>query len=398
MISKIIIENFKSVQSLEMEIGRFNAIIGENGSGKTNLLEAIAMAAAASQKKLDHEFLASRGIRVTEPKLMRSGFKMENTERAISVVVHFNSGKINVFTLLNENTNFSQWEEAFNSVYLKIIKLIIQKKSPINNGAELEFLSQSEQNLLKNFSPGIEREIEKLDTPLQDYLKTEVGLKLFSSILTPPFDFLIFCPENSALRNFYQEGQIQPLGIHGEGLFRLLTVFAEKGKPLQELKECLQFIDWFDDFEIKGSQFGERSLFIKDRFLDDELSYFSQRSANEGFLYLMFYFSLFISEDTPKFFAIDNIENALNPKLCRKLMPLLFKLAEKYDKQVIFTTHNPAILDGLDLKKDEQRLFVARRNKLGHTKMNRVPTKDNLGMKLSEAFMEGHLGGIPTHF
>jgi len=215
------------------------------------------------------------------------------------------------------------------------------------------------------------------------------------------FDFLIFCPENSALRNFYQEGQIQPLGIKGEGLFRLLTVFAEQGEPLQELKENLQLIDWFDDFEIRGSMFGERSIFIKDRFLDDEMAYFSQRSANEGFLYLMFYFALIISPDTPKFFAVDNIENALNPKLCRKLIPLLYKLAEKYDKQVIFTTHNPAILDGLDLKDDQQRLFVARRNKLGHTKINRVEYKTALNghsMKLSEAFMEGHLGGIPTHF
>ena len=131
------------------------------------------------------------------------------------------------------------------------------------------------------------------------------------------------------------------------------------------------------------------------------LAYFSQRSANEGFLYLMFYFALFISPDTPSFFAIDNIENALNPKLCRKVMPLLFKLAEKHNKQVIFTTHNPAILDGLDLNNENQRLFVARRNKLGHTKLNPIQPKTALNghaMKLSEAFMEGYLGGIPTHF
>ena len=76
-------------------------------------------------------------------------------------------------------------------------------------------------------------------------------------------------------------------------------------------------------------------------------------------------------------------------------------LGDLFKRKVIFTTHNPAILDGLDLKNDQQRLFVARRNKLGHTKINRVQPKAVLNghaMKLSEAFMEGHLGGIPTHF
>jgi hypothetical protein len=36
----------------------------------------------------------------------------------------------------------------------------------------------------------------------------------------------------------------------------------------------------------------------------------------------------------------------------------LVDLAGRHGKQVIFTTHNPAILDGLDLKDDEQRLLV----------------------------------------
>lgn len=85
MIQTIHIKNFKSIQDLNLDIGRFNVIIGENGSGKTNFLEAIAMAAAASNNKLDHEFLASRGIRVTEPQLMRSGFDIESTKSGITL-------------------------------------------------------------------------------------------------------------------------------------------------------------------------------------------------------------------------------------------------------------------------------------------------------------------------
>lgn len=398
MIENIKIENFKSVQSLEMELGRMNIIIGENGSGKTNILEAIAMASAASQDKLDHEFLASRGIRVTEPELMRSGFDIGNTDKFINIHADTKTSTFNSFLLSNENKQFSKWVSVIPLFKLEIIKTLLTS----DNNKEIE----TTENLLLEIDETKYNDLISQSREFRQESKGDLMLEKTTNIFLEKFkqnqfDFLIYCPENSALRNFYQEGQIQPLGIKGEGLFRLLTVFAEQGEPLQELKENLQLIDWFDDFEVKGNMFGERSILIRDRFLDDELAYFSQRSANEGFLYLMFYFALFISPDTPKFFAVDNIENALNPKLCRKLIPLLFKLAEKHDKQVIFTTHNPAILDGLDLKNDQQRLFVARRNKLGHTKINRVEYKAALNghaMKLSEAFMEGHLGGIPTHF
>jgi len=111
---------------------------------------------------------------------------------------------------------------------------------------------------------------------------------------------------------------------------------------------------------------------------------------------------LFISENTPKFFAIDNIDASLNPKLCSQLMKELVELAKKYNKQVIFTTHNPAILDGLNLDDEEQKLLVIYRNKLGHTKARYVdkpePLEGQEPVKLSEAFLRGYIGGIPRNF
>ncbi len=135
--------------------------------------------------------------------------------------------------------------------------------------------------------------------------------------------------------------------------------------------------------------------------MDENLA-FDQKSSNEGFLFLLFYFALFISDDTPEFFAIDNIDASLNPKLCRQLIKELVKLAEKYDRQVIFTTHNPAVLDGLNLDDDEQRLFVIYRNKSGYTKAKRIlkpkPLDGQKPVKMSEAFLRGYIGGLPKNF
>lgn len=217
-------------------------------------------------------------------------------------------------------------------------------------------------------------------------------------------DFLIYSPENSALRIFQAEGQILPLGIKGEGLFAHLKALAasEHRDKLEEIIEKLTLIDWFEGFELPEDLApGERSIRIRDRYLA-EGALFDQRSANEGFLFLLFYFTLLVSPDTPRFFAIDNIDTSLNPKLCSALTRELVDLAKKHDKQVILTTHNPAILDGLDLHDDEQRLFVVSRNQHGHTRAHRVspPQSVNgeLPMKLSEAFLGGYIGGLPKNF
>ena len=86
MIRKVRIENYKSIPSLTLDLRRLNVLIGANGSGKSNILEAIALASAAAQNKLDNEFLISRGIRVTETRFMRSAFGKLPPGEAIQIL------------------------------------------------------------------------------------------------------------------------------------------------------------------------------------------------------------------------------------------------------------------------------------------------------------------------
>ena len=55
MITEFKIENYKSVEKLTINLGRVNVFIGENGCGKSNILEAITLTSAATQDKLDNE-------------------------------------------------------------------------------------------------------------------------------------------------------------------------------------------------------------------------------------------------------------------------------------------------------------------------------------------------------
>ena len=64
MITNINIKNYKSVVDVNLPLGLFNLLIGANGCGKSNILEGIALGAAASSDKLEYEYFANRGIRI----------------------------------------------------------------------------------------------------------------------------------------------------------------------------------------------------------------------------------------------------------------------------------------------------------------------------------------------
>ncbi len=359
MIEKIHIQNFKSIYDLEIEVGKVNLFIGENGSGKSNLLEALVFVSASDLNKLDNEFLFSRGIRVTEPTLMRSAFDDYNEDENIEIVIKYDNLE-KEYSFFNRNTNYSMWEDD-NANY-------------INN----ELLnSKLEGNSL---------------------------IECIAILNTKLFNFVIYSPENTALRTFEKEGQIQPLGINGEGLLKLLKVINnyEDRSHIKTIIKSLQLFNWFEDVEILSDlSSNENRIIIKDKYLYQE---FDQRSTNEGFLFILFYVTMMVAKETPKAFAIDNIDASLNPKLCTKLMTILIDLAKKYDKQIFLTTHNPAILDGIDLNDEEQKLFVVSRNKQGHTRMKNITLEDkpksSTGdpLKLSEAFLRGYLGGLPKGF
>src|SRR5438067_2182894 len=410
MISEITIQNFKSVEDLTLPLGRVTVLIGENGSGKSNILEAIAFLGAAAANKLDTEFLVSRGIRVTDAALMRSAFPPRNVHplsdaNAIHLTARNGNSAAADFRLtpLPQKEGVPGWM-SFPRRPEPDVSSSLLKTTP---ASEVEKVRKLVEDSLKGAVP------ERFNTK-NDLVDDIVGQLLLAEKINQQNleaeqrlglgSFLIYSPENTALRRFEQEGQIQPIGIRGESLFKMLQTFGSKDNVprLIELKHCLELTGWFLDFRIPENLApGEFRLLIYDRFVGEKVT-LDQRSANEGFLFLLFYFSLFLSPLTPHLFAIDNVDASLNPSLCAALMARLCELAAKYDKQVLVTTHNPALLDGLNLADSEQRLFAVSRNEDGKTAIRRIqppkPREGEAPLKLSHAFLRGLIGGLPKNF
>lgn len=393
MITNVSIKNYKSVVDVSLPLGRFNLLIGANGCGKSNILEGIAMGAAASSDKLDYEYFANRGIRVVAPRFMQPAFEGITTNNIIIEVLD-EKKNISAFTLhYNSESKPAKWEDDSVSFY-KFVSLL-QKISTNEDHAKISDLKKVLEEMTKERGKDFMLNIK--------FKPNDIG---FSISTANPYleQFLIYSLEESKLRKADNSNRTYPIGLHGEGLFAYLKELSQKteGEEIfNEIKENLKVLDWFDDMQVPSGQLSmEFNLKLKDSYLAETINTFDQRSTNEGFLYLLFYLTLVISDETPKFFAIENIDTAFNPKLCREVMKMLIALAQKHDKQIIATTHNPAILDGLDLSDNEQKLMVVQRSVDGYTKVRTLNNKDIVKneLPLSQLWLRGFIGGLPNNF
>lgn len=363
MIKNIRIKNFKSITETTLSLGNVNVIIGANGSGKSNILEAIAMVASERSVELGRSALIEvkdmiqKGIRISKPDLMVSSFYGQASSDVINVDIVGAEKERLRYTVRNNTPEdiYSTWSARFEA-------------------------GKTETAIAKN---------EKLRNYLSQYL--------------------IYSLSINALRGLSSDSLQYPLGINGEGLDVLLNQLP-KEEILQIKESASECIAWIEDiffdneevYKMQGYKLGrsKSNLYFRDKFMQKKNNLFSAENANEGALELLFYLTLFISKKTPSFFAIDNIENGLNPRLCRFLMKKITELAVKNNKQVLITTHNPAVLDGLNLNDPTQKLYVVSRNDEGKTqaKLIQVKPQTETPMRLSEMWMRGLIGGIPENF
>lgn len=346
MIHSVSIQNFKSIADITLPLGNVNVLIGANGSGKSNILEAIGMAAAERDGHIKTDELFYKGVRIAKPNLVVGSFYGHKPSQKIAITIEGDGEQLQ-YRIVNEHPDdiYADWDAQVNSA---------------------------------------------------------AGLK---SLLAK---YLIYSASIDALRGFTTGSYQMPLGLNGEGLDVLLSTMpeADRERIKDEVAECIPwmqdiFVDTNDTYKMQGYKLGrsKSNLYFQDRYMQKSNNIFSDENANEGILELLFYLTLFVSTKTPAFFAIDNIDNGLNPRLCRHLLTTLSKLAKENRKQVILTTQNPAILDGMNLNDDAQKLYVVERNDDGYTIAKQLRTKEGTTrMKLSEMWMNGIIGGVPNNF
>ena len=386
MIETICIKSFKSLESVEIDLGRINVFIGANGSGKSNLLEAIGLLSAAANGRVDAEALMRRGVRSNSSNNYGCGIKPNNEI--------FNRGEISLCSA-NKETLYKVSCIYKNSPFKRISGWRYDKESLKHNDEEI--LDRSDKMNPEAGLAALKIVDREKDDPASQFLNTLQNYAIYSP-LTP------------VLRDIIPEQQPRiPVGLSGGGLAnalsKLFDTIRNAKRPVSRnyevaYKDFFQLIEWANDINIIHRDPYE--LIFIDRFMEEERNNLSMVDVSEGALYVLFTMILAIHPSAPRFLAIDNADHGLNPRLAKSLFERLCKwvLAEKQNpRQMLITTHNPLVLDGLLLQDDRVRLFAVDRTNRGCTTVKRVVINPEFFKRegsLSRAWVMGHLGGVPN--
>lgn len=390
MIRSIQIDGFKSIVSQTIELGRVNCFIGANGVGKSNVLEAIGVLSAAASGKVDDESLLRRGVRPGVPRLYKTSFESASVPVHIGIQAQSEGASYRV-SLLNP---LESPEPAWS---FKTERLTACAEEIVSDGV------RNKRNLTPTAGLAALKLVEvAVDSPAAVLMQTLQG-------------FAIYSPNTPTLRAMVSDPQSRnPLGLSGG---RLAEAFAEFRKTILDQDESLldgifELVDWVADIQTTTSAGALLSpsvartkevLKFTDRFMRKSRNTLTAYDASEGALYVLFCAILCLSPHAPRMLAIDNLEQALNPRLVARLSAKLAGWLTRADssRQLLFTAHNPAVLDGLDLSDPEVRLFAVERNSEGHTVIRRIELRAellrmNADYPLSRLWLMGNLGAMPN--
>ena len=379
---------FKTLQDVTIDLGSINVFVGANGSGKSNILEALGILGAAASGRVSDESLIYRGVRPGLPALYKSSFR--GTQGAQHIRLEADSVDAHYMVSLWNPIDAPSMDWKYKHEKLVAEKKNIVSRSPASSG-----------NLNDSAGLAALKAVEMLpDNPAGEIL----------NILK---NYAIYCPDTPTLRGLEPDMQSrEPVGLAGgrlpEGLQSML--YGEQRKLIVEM---LSVVDWLSKVGVVYSKELpisasvpqlQRGLRFTDKFMVEGRNILSGYDASEGVLYLLYYAVLALHPSSPKLFAIDNFDQALNPRVARDFTRRFCRfILEDGGRQVLLTTHNPLVLDGLPLQDDRVRLFAVDRSKQGKTIVRRVVVDEALlaaakkGTPLSQAWVDGHFGGVPNN-
>lgn len=424
MLQSVRISRFKSVKHQFLDFGRVNLFIGGNGTGKSNILEAIGLISACLGRGLGDSDIGVKGLRITPPELMKSSFKNEHLPKTLEL------------------------EASFSKKVVYRAGLQSSEYDPL-----LRFFSESAEHKNRSVFGRSQRGVTATGVSYADRLEKHRGIwdqikathdvpDAMANIFTEFSRYVIYTPQTDFLRA-KQSGKIDvpPVGLHGQGLAVAVASFLAEWRRLKQagkhkrnswglehewwlMDKCSDMVwlpGWAKEF---GTHRGDphltsrdvadsagKTVYFLDRFMHTRRNRLSVYDSSEGTLFLLFAALILSHPEAPRVFALDNVDNALNPKLTRKLVEQILSvvnLTSQHNtgwgaKQVFLTSHNPTALDAFDLFDDQQRVYVVRRDDKGHTTAERLeprPGQTRLewqlavnGRNLSQVWLDGDIPG-----
>ena len=434
-VKQIKIGNFKSLRDAKIDLGQFNAIVGENATGKTNLVDAFLLlkkiyvehdinpfsywwgynnAVWKGKEELPIIFEFYFETKINKKTYTGSfstvftgvGGRFEIVRESLKIDGILNLKKEGEHFTINREEKYLNklWEEIKEEKVLAkkwgaFAAITISRKS-IDVSRKNKLIRQIEKHPTKSIFNVIKREFESIIVNLPFY---ELPPKLFPSLESFPslkreekllqdilcniykliFETVILKLNSKEIKRPSPARKEETLLEDGSNLNTVLyNLFLRQNKIPESIISVFSYL--FPNIEIKFSLTDDQRVYV--RVFENGLELPPPCIADGLYKILAILTAL---ELKPSILIIDELENSIHPRA----LEYIFDEFRNSESIVIITTHSPVIVDMTDLKD-----LILVEKVMGETHFKRLKRPEDVkkrlkkaGITYSEGWLYGHL-------
>ncbi len=325
MLKEIIIEGYKSIKDMDLQLGPINIFIGSNGVGKTNFMSFFRLFNQVYEQRLQNYTMQNRA-----DSLLHYGLKHSNEIRGC---FHYDFGSYSAALQPRDNGSMFLSEEHFVC------------------GDKTESVKNRDESVLRD---SMSAEIE----PLKSYMQ---NFRIYHFHDTG---------KGSPLRTDSDVNDNRFLRCDGGNLGSVLYDFQlHYPKALKRIEMTIRSVmPYFERFDLHPSSYDEKiNMVWIDRNAPDK--YFSVNDLSDGSVRFIALSALLMQPLLPKMIFIDEPELGLHPAAIGKLSGMI-KSAASRGCQIVISTQSVSLVNHFDV---DDLITVDRHD--GHSVFNRLDPK-----------------------
>ncbi len=370
MLKRIRIENYRSIGEVDIELGPLTVLVGQNGSGKTNFVDAIHFLCDALTYGLDAAVMRRGGLKTLRrwsPHRPRNvAFEVEVGSEDGAVQAHYTlalrSEAAGEYSVKREALTATAWDATteFEALDGKVVHSSLDPKFGKPEGR-----------------PGL------LLAPLWP----DLPCSLFTSNMRNMGFYSIF-PD--ALREPQSPGMDHPLDTHGHNLTSVLRkVQRDAPASLAQVRKALAaLLPRVRDIQIAGVG-GYEYVKFQHEGPDARRHWLDSKQMSDGTLRMLGILTALYQEPALSLVAIEEPELTIHPGMLAVLRDVIVEASQKRS-QVIITTHSPDLMNLFDVDVLRVVEMTAEGTKIGPVAQHqREAVRENLFLPGELARMEG---------
>jgi len=400
-IKKIKVSNFKSFKDLDLELGKFNVIVGANASGKSNFTQIFKFVRDINNMGLDNavslqgsEYLTNIGeslpqvlsIRITAVPDISFGLRVSE-----SVVAEIKEADYQFALRFNRHTKGFEIEQDSLNLQAEYAPLTKGKNGKLrkakNVGTGMISINNKKGSTKFNLKKpkGIKATAKDLfPSFMRSKLKPRVLLLQTPYFYFPPLEHIF---SDIAIYDFDPKLSKKAVSITGKSeleedgsnlslVLKTIVENPEKKRKFSNLiKDLLPFVE-----DLSTDKFADKSLLFKlqENYFPKiyfPASFISDGTVNISALLIALYF------EKKGVTIIEEPERNIHPHLISRTMEMMKDASSK--KQIIITTHNPEVVKHTDL----ENILLVSRDKKGFSTISKPSEK-----KRVKIFLKNELG------